>query len=168
LQELNSFSEEVDIITSVMKQQCEVLVDLRWKLNPQSYSTPNPFRHMHFEHERKFIDRLLMSIQRQMVDHDELRDRAVRLTRENVQLVETRQDENSNSIFIFTIVTIVFLPLTFVSGFFGMNLSGIAGTTSGTVHFWEVAVPLTIAIAIACVIIVFRKKLFWQRKSKRG
>jgi Mg2+ and Co2+ transporter CorA len=90
-----------------------------------------------------------------------------RLTGENVQLVETWQDENSNSIFIFTIVTIIFLPLSFVTGFFGMNLQGISGTTKKTVHFWEVAAPLTVGIALVCAGVVWRNKLRFMKEIKR-
>ena len=89
------------------------------------------------------------------------------MTLENVQLVETWQDENSNSIFIFTTVTIIFLPLTFLSGYFGMNLSGIINTTSGVVHFWEVAAPLAVGIGLICAGVIWRKKLKFRRKSKR-
>jgi Mg2+ and Co2+ transporter CorA len=167
LQRLNSFSEEVDIVTGVMKQQTDVLLDLRYKLYPGSYTTPGPGRQINFQYERKFIDTLLETIHRQMLDYDELRERSTRLATENVQLVETQQDENSNNIFIFTIVTVIFLPLTFISGFFGMNLAGINGTKSTTVHFWELAVPITSAIAIVCLLIVFRKKMRKIRKSKR-
>jgi Mg2+ and Co2+ transporter CorA len=167
LQELNSFSEEVDIINNVMRQQCDVLNDFRYTLSPQSFQAPSPFRQMHFEHESRFIDKLLRSIERQIQDCNELRDRVSRLTSENVQLVETWQDENSNSIFIFTIVTIIFLPLSFVTGFFGMNLQGISGTTKKTIHFWEVAVPLTVGIALVCAGVVWRNRLRFMKKIKR-
>ena len=150
-----------------MKQQCDVLSDFRYTLNPQSFQAPSPFRQMHFEHECRFVDKLLRSIERQIQDCNELRDRVFRLTNENVQLVETWQDENSKSIFIFTIVTIIFLPLTFVSGFFGMNLVGISGTTSSTVHFWKVAVPLTVGISLICAGVIWRKKLKFRAKRKR-
>ncbi len=168
LQELNSFVEEVDIITSVMKQQCDVLRSFQHKLDPQTFENPSPFRLMQFQHESKFIDTLVTSIERKILDCGELRERASRLTTENVQLVETKQDENSNAIFIFTIVTIVFLPLTFVTGFFGMNLSGIAGTSSTTSHFWAVAVPFTVGVGLLCVGTVYRRKIFRRQKDKRS
>jgi Mg2+ and Co2+ transporter CorA len=174
LQELNNYTEEVGIILQVKKEQCEVLSALRETLNPASYTKVDPLRHMQFRREEKFINDLILDILKQLQDYDELRKRALRLTIENVQLVETEQDENSTAILLFTIVTIIFLPLTFVTAFFGMDLV-MRSTGSSTTHFWVVAGPLTAGVAIFCGIIKYRTKLFmpiknlwWVVKKKRN
>lgn len=167
LQELGRFSEEVEIVVGVMKQQCDILNDVRYKLNPASFSDPSLSRQISFEYESKFIDRLILSIHQRICNYEELSDRVSKLTVEDVHLVETQQDENSKNIFVFTIVTIIFLPLTFVSGFFGMNLSGISGTTSTAVHFWEVAVPVTGVVCIFLLLVVFWRKWFPRKEGHR-
>ena len=70
--------------------------------------------------------------------------------------METLQDDNSKAIFIFTMVTILFLPLSFVAGFFGMNVQGVSGTTSGVRHFWEIALPLTGGIIVLCAVVAIK------------
>lgn len=44
---------------------------------------------------------------------------------------------------VFTVVTIIFLPLSFVTSFFGMNTNDIRDMASGQSLFWAVAIPLT-------------------------
>lgn len=53
-------------------------------------------------------------------------------------------------------MTIIFLPLTFVAGFFGMNLSGIANSTSTTTHFWVIAAPVTVGVVMICSVVAFK------------
>jgi hypothetical protein len=47
----------------------------------------------------------------------------------------------------------------FTAEYGGMNLNGISDTTSTASHFWEVAVPLTGAIAIPCLLLAFWGRL---------
>jgi Mg2+ and Co2+ transporter CorA len=41
-----------------------------------------------------------------------------------------------------TIVTIIFLPLTFLTGYFGMNLTEFPAIHHGETYFWSIAVPV--------------------------
>jgi Mg2+ and Co2+ transporter CorA len=124
---------------------------------------------MKFGYESTSIDRILKSISERIIDCVELRQRASRLAVQNVQLVETQQDDNSKAILVFTVVTITFLPLTFVTGFFGMNLVGISGTTNSVKHFWVIAVPVTFGVVVMCLLIAYSgaiKRYFQARKEK--
>ncbi len=91
-----------------------------------------------------------------MKNCDELMDRAKSLAIQNVQLVETFQDDNSKAIFVFTIVTVLFLPMSFVASFFGMNVIGLGATTTPLKNFWFVALPLTFGIVIPCTVIAIK------------
>lgn len=91
-----------------------------------------------------------------MKNCDELMERAKSLAIQNVQLVETFQDDNSKAIFVFTIVTILFLPMSFVASFFGMNVIGINATATTLKHFWVVSLPLTFGVVIPCSIIALK------------
>lgn len=156
LQKINEFSEEVAIVNDVLKQQNNVLLKFRSCLDPESFRAPSLARKLRFGYECKGIDKILIAIKEQLRAYAELRDRAKQLSKENVELVETLQDDNSKAIFIFTMVTILFLPLSFVAGFFGMNVVGISGTTSGVGHFWEIALPLTAGIIGLCAVVAIK------------
>jgi Mg2+ and Co2+ transporter CorA len=65
-----------------------------------------------------------------------------------------RQSEQINRL---TIVSIIFLPITFLTGFFGMNFSVLTQAMSGQASFLLLGVTLPIACAIATVA-WFRKR----------
>ena len=153
MQKINEFQEEIAIIYNVLKQQDTVLKKFRLSLDPKEFRTPSITRRLRFEYECKDIDGILQSIRTQQQSCAELAERAKLLAIQNVELVETLQDDNSKAIFIFTMVTVLFLPLSFVAGFFGMNVVGISGTTSTVSHFWEIAIPLTFGLVFLCGVV---------------
>lgn len=144
-----------------MVQQQKVLNQFRTCLDPAEFKRPTTARKMRFKFEKIGIERVLTHIKDQRRYCKELCDRAKVLEDRNVRLVETLADDNSRAIFIFTFITILFLPLSFVATFFGMNVVGINPTTSTTKHFWVVGAPLTGGIFVICLIFVFRGEDVW-------
>ena len=101
-----------------------------------------------------------------MKNCDELITRAKSHTIQNIQLVETFQDDNSKAIFVFTIVTILFLPMSFVASFFGMNVIGISATATTLKHFWSISLPLTFGIVIPCTVIALKGEEVYFRITR--
>lgn len=169
LLEINRLSEELEIIFKVLRQQKSILLMYRHSLDPETYNVRSIPRQMNFEHESKFIDRIIKAVQGRIVDCSELVERARRLAEQNVQLVETQQDDNSKAIMIFTIVTVTFLPPSFVSSYFGMNLKGINNTDSGPAHFWEISAPLTFGVVVVCLLSVYLSaiKRKWKLRKEK-
>ena len=143
-------------MNDVLKQQIGVLTGLRQSLNPAKFKTPSIARKLRYNFECKGIDKIVTTIQEQLRYCEELHERAKLLSEQNVQLVETLQDNINKAIFIFTLVTIIFLPLGFIAGYFGMNLAGIAGTTRPASDFWFIAIPVTVGIVIICSIVALK------------
>ena len=65
-------------------------------------------------------------------------------------------DSKQKAIFVFTAVTIVFLPLSFFTSYFGMNLKGIVGTDHTEVYFWKVCGSVSMAIILIVSLLAFR------------
>lgn len=65
---------------------------------------------------------------------------------QNLYRIESNRDRQEGAILIFTIVTIIFLPLNFVSSFFGMNTSDIRDMSRPQWAFWASAIPLTLIV----------------------
>ena len=65
---------------------------------------------------------------------------------QNLYRIESNRDRQEGAILIFTIVTIIFLPLSFVSSFFGMNTSDIRDMSRPQWVFWASAIPLTLIV----------------------
>ena len=61
----------------------------------------------------------------------------------------------NNVMKLFTVVTTIFLPLSLIAGWYGMNFTGMGELT------WEFGYPFVIALSVVCVIvclIIFKKK----------
>jgi Mg2+ and Co2+ transporter CorA len=76
----------------------------------------------------------------------------------------------NNFMMILAVVTVFFSPLTFISGYFGMNFSSGAGLAHPFAFFWYVAIPCLIAF----MGVVFMTMLWdsirdlWQKKGIRA
>jgi hypothetical protein len=70
-------------------------------------------------------------------------DKLAESLRHNIAIVE---EGDSKAILIFTLVTIVFLPLSFVSSVFGMNTVDVRDMASTQKLFWVVALPVTAVV----------------------
>jgi hypothetical protein len=60
--------------------------------------------------------------------------------------ITMNKDRQETAIFIFTVVTVIFLPLSTVSSYLGMNTSDIRDMNSKQWVFWAAAIPLTVAV----------------------
>jgi Mg2+ and Co2+ transporter CorA len=47
-----------------------------------------------------------------------------------------------------TVVTIIFLPLSFLTGYFGMNITDMPSIHHEESYFWKIAVPLAFVVGI--------------------
>ncbi len=75
----------------------------------------------------------------------------IKLLQDEVYAVVSEQ--TNRTLFTLTIVTVLALPMTIVSGFFGMNVSGVPFQHGG--GFWMVVI-LTVAASAAGAIVLFR------------
>lgn len=70
---------------------------------------------------------------------------------QNIQKIDSNKDRQEAAIYVFTIVTVIFLPLTAVAGIMGMNTSDIRDMDTGQWVFWAVAIPLAVVIISICL-----------------
>ena len=114
------------------------------------------------------IVQLLDNLNRELADLQDLRDNADRLVTRTIQLVNIRLEDHGKAILVFTVVTIIFLPLNFVSSFFGMNFSDIRGMAQTQWLFWAVALCVTAGVVGASLFLAFsggkmyEKVLLWK------
>lgn len=70
-----------------------------------------------------------------------------------------------------TYVTILFLPLTFLSGYFGMNFETMPELKGSSMFFWGLAAPITAVVAGALggrKMVRRMRDLVWRRRARRG
>ncbi|KAI0117112.1 hypothetical protein F4814DRAFT_415281 [Daldinia grandis] len=78
----------------------------------------------------------------------ELDVEASRLEIMNANKIEVTKDRQEAAVYAFTMVTIIFLPLSTISSIFGMNSSDVRDMDLGQWAYWAAALPTTIAVII--------------------
>lgn len=66
-----------------------------------------------------------------------------------------------------TIVTIIFLPLSFLTGYFGMNFTDMPSIEHNEKYFWQIALP----VAFVVIAFLMRDTISWwfrRMKQRRG
>ena len=91
--------------------------------------------------------------------------KTVKVLRHNIEVAE---ESDSKAIRVFTIVTIVFLPLSFVASVFGMNTTDIRNMGSSQGLFWAIAIPVTAIIGGVSLIIAYHGTHIWDRARAMG
>ena len=110
---------------------------------------------MSFSHLLDPAAQLLENLQREYADLVDLRENSNALINRTIQLVNIRLEDHGKAILVFTIVTIIFLPLSFISSFFGMNFSDIRDMERTQGLFWIVACSLTVATLVFSLFLAF-------------
>jgi len=67
---------------------------------------------------------------------------------------------------VFTIVTVIFLPLSFFTSYYGMNLNDIVTTAKNQGYFWKVCGTATLAIVLFTALSAFRHQLRRALRSR--
>ncbi|KAI1408911.1 hypothetical protein F5Y13DRAFT_204091 [Hypoxylon sp. FL1857] len=78
----------------------------------------------------------------------ELDIEASRLENMNANKIEVTKDRQEAAVYAFTMVTIIFLPLSTISSIFGMNSSDVRDMDLGQWAYWAAALPTTVAVIV--------------------
>lgn len=82
---------------------------------------------------------------------------------QNEEIIRHNKDRQEAAIYTFTIVTIIFLPISTVASVMGMNTKDIRNMGETQWLFWTVALPLT---AIVIILSLFAAGIFtWPFKK---
>ncbi|CAI4214455.1 unnamed protein product [Parascedosporium putredinis] len=65
--------------------------------------------------------------------------------------IDANKDRQEQAIFAFTIVTVIFLPISAVSSIFGMNTSDVRDMEQSQWLYWVVALPVTAFVFVAAM-----------------
>ena len=77
-------------------------------------------------------------------------------------------DSQNKAIMVFTGVTIVFLPLSFFTSYFGMNLNGVIDTSKSERYFWSVCGSVAALIVLFVTLGAFRHSLRRMLRRRIG
>ncbi|KAL8899238.1 MAG: hypothetical protein Q9207_006301 [Kuettlingeria erythrocarpa] len=160
-EKLSSVGQEISCVLAVLEDQERCVRKLRSTLMRGRLNAPLGFPQ---RREAYILQNCLLSISDRMQTFNALDERARGIA------AFSNRDRQEGAILIFTIVTIIFLPLSFVSSFFGMNTSDIRAMSTPQWAFWAAAIPLTL-IVLGVSFFVARKieplKDIWHSLSDR-
>ncbi|KAF5578918.1 Mg2+ transporter like zinc transport [Fusarium pseudocircinatum] len=89
-------------------------------------------------------------------DIERLQDTAERLKSQAALFIKIKAEDQSVAIYVFTLVTVVFLPLSFATSYMGMNTSDIRDMEQGQWIFWAVGGTLTVVVLLGVWTIAYR------------
>jgi hypothetical protein len=136
------------VVASVFPQQKYAMRILKEVLDSDSFRITNRVRIQAYEDTERIrikesLTESFPGLNRSVKQlHNEI-DKIAQGLRYNIEIAE---EGNSKAILIFTLVTIIFLPLSFVSSVFGMNTSDIRNMTNSQGVFWSIALPVTATV----------------------
>lgn len=106
------------------------------------------------------IEEEALKMTRIVEDLDELRDQAMILREE---LSGQLSDRLNRNMFVMSVVSVIFLPLGFLTGLFGVNVGGMPGVNDGDAFYWLVG-WLSLLVG---VLVFFLWRVRWIRFSRR-
>ncbi|KAK4210124.1 hypothetical protein QBC37DRAFT_449032 [Rhypophila decipiens] len=91
-----------------------------------------------------------------------------RLKSKAALLINIKNEGQGMAIFVFTIVTVIFLPLSFAATYLGMNTNDIRDMDRGQWTFWAIGSPLTVVVVLGAWLVASRG-LEWSnsRQARR-
>ncbi|KAJ4305064.1 hypothetical protein N0V90_000594 [Kalmusia sp. IMI 367209] len=156
--ELFLMEEELEVVVAIFKQQNDAMEALEKVLDSSSYRITNHVRVNTFKRlEQPAFSGLREGFSDIAKDLKKIQDqitKTAQVLRYNLEIAEEGQ---SKAILVFTLVTIIFLPLSFVASLFGMNTTDIRGIDKNQTIFWVVALPLTAIIGGLSLLVAYGK-----------
>ncbi|KAF9636426.1 hypothetical protein BFW01_g7322 [Lasiodiplodia theobromae] len=149
IQEINFLEEELNALSVVSTWQGDALTDYRTALRSEG-NQRNTRRQQLQPFQEKLMESIDKLLQGDQETYEFTRDQCSPLALKVKQSTEINEEDHGKAIFVFTVVTTIFLPLSFVTSFLGMNTTDIRDTTYSQSLFWMIALPVT-AIVMALV-----------------
>ncbi|KAG8534270.1 uncharacterized protein KY384_001114 [Bacidia gigantensis] len=116
------------------------------------------------KNDSEYFERLLIDLKQSLDALFQIRS----IEQNDMQIVS---DSQNKAILVFTGVTTVFLPLSFFTSYFGMNLEGIANTKESQGYFWKVCGTVAFLIVLVITFGAFShhlRRVSRQRMRKSG
>ncbi|KAH7083861.1 hypothetical protein FB567DRAFT_473861 [Paraphoma chrysanthemicola] len=143
IRSINLLQEELQALLLVNSWQTKLAQNFESVLDDATYEKDIRSRKAMFPYERMLAQSCLDNLEQQADTYRNLLSRCNPLSDRTKQSLEINEEDHGKAIMVFTIVTIIFLPLSFVTSYFGMNTTDIRDMGSDQSLFWAVALPLT-------------------------
>ncbi|WP_223788571.1 zinc transporter ZntB [Marinicella meishanensis] len=147
---------ELSQFNPMMSQIRRQTASIRRYLLPQKDAIDKLYRNKHVGFTESFYDQLYLHMDRflKLIENlDLMRERSMMLQEQYMAIISHQQNSR---LYILAIVSAIFLPLTFLSGLFGMNVAGLPGTEN------PAAFNAVIGFSVGLTVLL----LIWFKKSR--
>lgn len=144
--DIHGLEEELQAWNKLVDSQESCLYNVLALIDPLTsrYTTETRFRE--FRVEVQFGNDQLHQLIERRREIDNLATR-LRILKDQVkQTIEIMEEDHGKAIRVFTVVTLFFLPLSFVSSFLGMNTADVRNSEWNQGLFWITGIPITVAV----------------------
>ncbi|KAF5636034.1 Mg2+ transporter [Fusarium sp. NRRL 52700] len=156
--EISALEEEADALRAVIEIQKRMAKTLKRILSPDFFRNgTTDDEHRENRRKRHLLESEHLERQIQKLSENirslEILLGIAQLTKYKMkQVLEVLDEGHGKAIRVFTFVTLFFLPLSFVTSFFGMNTTDVRDIGWDQRVFWSSAIPLTVAVIIFALI----------------
>jgi hypothetical protein len=156
LRELYLLGDEVELVDDILAQQYEAMSKLHKVLDNNSFRITNHVRIDAFQNVEDPAAERLLARKKEMERNSKKLHNQIEKTAQVLRYnIEVAEEGDSKAVLVFTLVTIIFLPLSFVASLFGMNTADMRNLENNQSIFWAVALPLTALIGGLSLIVAY-------------
>jgi Mg2+ and Co2+ transporter CorA len=127
--------EEISAVKNVVAQQREVLMQYMRIGDPSSFRITTQSRRHQYKLETALAEKCPHQLNELEQDLGELNKHLTTLEQKVLHRIEVLAEDNGKLILVFTLLTAIFLPLFFVTSYFGMNTADIRDMTKSQSMF---------------------------------
>ncbi|OTA06136.1 hypothetical protein A9Z42_0068720 [Trichoderma parareesei] len=144
--DIHGLDEELQALDKLLGSQEICLYNTLTLIDPLTSRYTTKTRLREFRAELPYGNNMLRGIINRRREIENLATR-LRILKDQVkQTIEILEEDHGKAIRVFTVVTLFFLPLSFVSSFLGMNTVDVRDTEYSQRIFWLTGVPVTVAV----------------------
>ncbi|RLM01564.1 hypothetical protein CFD26_108727 [Aspergillus turcosus] len=156
LADIQALQEEVATMSEICSQQSNSLVEYWWNVDPETFQITSQSRRQQYDLESGVLHRCVGQLRADLDELKALQQRLRDLEDKARYRIEVLEEDNSKAIFVFTFVTAVFLPMSFVTSYLGMNTNDIRNMSNSQSTFWAVALPVTAVVVGLAVLAAYK------------
>ncbi|RFU78498.1 mg2+ transporter [Trichoderma arundinaceum] len=150
--DIHDLEEELEALHILLGHQRDCLDRFAKSISPDTLRLTTATRVAQNKVENLYKDSHLRQLEARRQEIENMVTRSIFLKEKVKQTIEILEEDHGKAIRVFTIVTLFFLPLSFVSSFLGMNTADVRNMNNNQWLFWATGIPVTIfVLTLACI-----------------
>ncbi|KAL7942584.1 hypothetical protein V8C42DRAFT_360023 [Trichoderma barbatum] len=144
--DIHDLEEELDALSALLIHQKDCLEQFMKSISPDTLQLTAATRVAQNKVETIYKENHSRQLEIRIQEIENMKTRSRVLKEQVKQTIEILEEDHGKAIRVFTIVTLFFLPLSFVSSFLGMNTADVRTMHHKQGLFWITGIPVTIFV----------------------